>query len=185
MAIPGPGKYIFVAMFAEDAPKFSITGKGKYQADSCKNYPGPGAYQPKLYINPDGKFFRSSYGNIRNIPFGTDRSQRSKSIQNSYPGPGHYQHENLILGNSQRINFNSKFNSPHSKTITGKPHDVSSQTKYPGPGTYQAFSEWGIYAKPVPIRSVSSLNADEGDEAVSKDKNKSGTFNSSDPTRGS
>lgn len=76
MNIPSAGKYDFKPLFAIDACKFSIVGKGKYPESPTKNYPGPGEYK-QISINPEGKYFKSNFQNVANILFGISTSPRT------------------------------------------------------------------------------------------------------------
>ena len=78
--IPGPGKYysIINTLGNMGSPKYTM--RPKYGQGSNSNstllYPGPGAYEPVVKINPKGKYPISRCTNTNGRNFGIDGIQR-------------------------------------------------------------------------------------------------------------
>jgi hypothetical protein len=66
-----------------------------YIAERNKYIPGPGAYQPKLFLDPNGKYFVSNLRSTLGTSFGgpsANSPRFEKNRGNKTPGPGSYQY---------------------------------------------------------------------------------------------
>ena len=76
--VPGPGKYNVIKELGSDAPKYSmhaICGERGWTNKYMKN-PGPGAYQPVVRINSEGKYPVSNISNVKSCNFGLSHTNR-------------------------------------------------------------------------------------------------------------
>ena len=78
--VPGPGKYysIINTLGNMGSPKYSLRPKcGEFNSmNKTMNNPGPGAYEPVVKINPNGKYPISRCPNTKGRNFGIDNIQR-------------------------------------------------------------------------------------------------------------
>ena len=81
-----------------------------------RHNPGPGAYEPKLSTNSDGKYFIASMKNSGAPTFSLPSLSRfSNDKKDNVPGPGNY---NLKIGISDPVHqFVSTFRSPKTRTF--------------------------------------------------------------------
>lgn len=133
--IPGPAKYNVLKSFGSDAVKYSI-GRGNSSFLKDSDSPGPGQYQEKIQINPDGVFPSSKNHNIRQVFFGSGKRFNYQYDQS--PGPAAYKQAPL-MGDI----FSSKYTSHPGISIVSRKKIINSNEDYPGPGKYNAFSEFG------------------------------------------
>ena len=157
--VPGPGKYLTTKPFGSGSPKYTIRGgpSGRTLNQFKNDSPGPGAYKPHLYINPNGTFLSSNFRNVVSVDFGADHSQRFNTEGNPTPSPADYEKKSLI----GKI-FESRFKSTHGISMAMKYRSIDSRNNYPGPGAYGAFSEFGIYGNPL-LPNIRRKRADGGD----------------------
>ena len=178
-SVPGPGSYSIPGIVGREGQPVSMKGKNEKErskinqriliyfslADLTGYIPGPGAYQPKLQPDKDGRYFVSSLKSVPASTFGgpAAKSPRFTRERGNYtPGPGSY---NFQLGVGENKQFSiSSMRSPAmstfyhsdrkifeiSKDHGRKCHIIASSNPsfldMPGPGKYQAPSEFGIYA---------------------------------------
>jgi len=89
---PGPGNYDHKQYLGNDGKKITITGKASLNK-SLSDFPGPGAYQPKIEtFKPTAKGFKI---------FNPSRS--GKDFRKDLPGPGHYKPKNHTLSNIKHV----------------------------------------------------------------------------------
>jgi hypothetical protein len=84
---------------------------------STRYNPGPGAYNPKTTMDPNGNYFLSTMRNNGTITFKSPSSNGPQGMfrGNSNPGPGAY---NLKVGIADKSStFVSGFTSPKTRTF--------------------------------------------------------------------
>ena len=82
--IPGPGKYYsnINTLGNMGSPKYTMRPKcGGTNLNSTMRYPGPGAYEPVVKINPNGKYPISRCTNTKGRNFGIDGVKRFDSYR--------------------------------------------------------------------------------------------------------
>jgi hypothetical protein len=77
--IPGPAKYNYLKPTGAESPKFSFRKKCENIADKSLT-PGPGQYQEKCQINPEGKFPVSKIKNVTKIFFAKSNNDLKRCI---------------------------------------------------------------------------------------------------------
>ena len=86
--IPGPGKYYsYINTLGNmGSPKYSMRPKCSMGSDSngTLKYPGPGAYEPVVKINPSGKYPISRCTNTKGRNFGIDGIRRFNNYRCKY-----------------------------------------------------------------------------------------------------
>lgn len=77
--VPGPGKYYsrINTLGNMGSPKYTLRPKCEINnLNKTMNFPGPGAYNPIVIMNPKGKYPMSRVPNTKGRNFGIDRIQR-------------------------------------------------------------------------------------------------------------
>ena len=141
---PSPLSYKPYKEFGQESVKMSLYSRRSYE-DKNKYTPGPGAYS-YMSLNPNGRYADSNFRNSPKSTFGIDKSQRSGTKFNQYPGPGAYTTKTSIGGNGYV--FDSNHPSNPGKSIGLKLSQVGRNIVItPGPGAYNFFSDFEGFSK--------------------------------------
>ena len=142
-SIPGPGTYTVPQKVGNEAKKFSMKGR---TLNHCKlplqltfivmltttrANPGPGAYDPKTMLSPNGSYYVAGIHNSKSHTFSLPSLPRFRQDkQDQKPGPGAY---SLKAGMSDSASsFISTFKSPKTRTFyhsDRKTIDISKDTR--------------------------------------------------------
>ena len=131
--VPGPGNYN-VRKGPSEGPKFSMTGKGFYNANKSAIVPGPGQYNQEssllFYKSPTWRYFKFVFKYIEifslfHFRIGTSSRDDNikKAIRENLPGPGNY-------------SLKTERSTPSFRFGTGKRVEER-KNDTPGPGQYR------------------------------------------------
>lgn len=150
-AIPGPGSYKIPNVVGTEGRKFSMRPKTKDPKlkYTCRDAPGPGAYDFKPSINQMGKNFNSKFASSQVTSFNKTKGGRFGLLNPTkvVPGPGQYSPKTSMTKTGEY--FFSKFHNTGARTqYHADRHTLElpeTAKVNPGPGYYREKTEFGYY----------------------------------------